>query len=307
MTKSPFYLSLVLLLGTGCTTAQVEAPALQAPPQKSRVQAVKKNLQARKNATQEIPPVLGGMVQSDSWVIYKDKQQEEFSGHVSYDNDFYVFKADYALSDRARQQFTAKGNVYLKQTEKDGLSYEAYADNARYNYTTQKGALSASKNKFIKLIYTPSATEPAVTATAQKADFDLNTRIFTLEGNVFVVRPTPTGTQTLRADKMVVKQLEDFVRLDGNAQLSDGDRTLEADTILYDGQHNESYAFGSRPLAQGKTENGTFAIIADKVSSDSEGNTIVLDGQVQGWFVSPELNSIDTAKYNQGFSYGIKK
>ena len=304
-------LSLFTVLGgiflclQACTTVPVEAPVVEAP-KANRLQTAKKTLKNKKQATAEIPPVLGGIVQSNSWVIYKDKEQEEFKGNVSYDNGFYVFKAAYALSDRAHQTFTAKGNVYLKQTEKHGSSYEAYADEARYNYKTQKGTLTTYKNKQIKLNYLP-LNEPSVTAMADKGTFDLNTRIFTLEGNVLISRPTPQGVQTMRAQKALVKQLEDFVRLDGNAQISDEARTLEAETIIYDGQHNQSYAYGARPLVSGKTDDGSFAIIADRVSSDAEGNSIVLDGQVQGWVISDELNSIDTDKFNKGFSYGTKK
>ena len=69
---------------------------------------------------------------------------------------------------------------------------------------------------------------------------------------------------------------------------TDSQRTLEAETIVYDGAQNASYAYGARPLVHGTTEQGTFAVIADKVSADNEGNKITLDGKVQGWMVSPQ-------------------
>lgn len=301
--KKYTFLLLILVWLVGCKTVRVEKlPEVQAPKQTEQVSRVKKSLNHKKKETQ-IPPVLGGIVQSDSWIIYKDKQQEEFSGHVFYDNDIYVFKADYALSERAQNRLFAKGNVYLKQREPGGPTYEVFADEARFNYHTQKGTLKAFKNKQIKLIYT-DVNEPPVTATAQKASFDLNEQIFVLEGNVFISRTTAEGTQTMSAQKATFKQLENYVLLEGNAVLSDGHHSLEADTIVYDGANNQSYAFGDRPLAKGQTEQGTFAIIADKVSSDAEGSKIVLDGKVQGWLVSPELNAQDFSKFNKGFSYG---
>ena len=280
------------------TQDQVETPVV------NRLKIAKQSLQAKRATRQEIPSVLGGIVQSDNWTVYRDKQQEEFSGHVFYDNGTYTFKSDYALSERAHNRLTAKGNVYLKQKESNGTTYEIYAHTARYNYKTQQGTLKArNASTPVKLIYTPTNEQP-VTATAQKVTFDLDKRIFTLEGNVHLEHNTPQGPQTLSARKAYLKQMEEYIQLEGNAVLSDSLRFLEAETIIYDGAHNESYASGNRPLLHGSTEQGTFAIIADKVSSDAEGNKVMLDGKVQGWFVSPQVNQVDFSKFNQGFSYG---
>ena len=298
----PFIFAIFLL--SACTkTVQVRDTQMQAAPVKNRIKQVKQSFQDKKAINKEIPSILGGVVKSDRWVIYKDKQQEEFSGNVFYDNGTYTFKADYALSERSLHRITAKGNVYLKQKEKD-TSYEAYADWVRFNYKTQQGTLNTThKGHFLKLIYTDENDIP-VTATAQKATFDLNTQVFTLEGNVHIERTYDKGMQSMTADKITVKKLEEFVLLEGNAVLSDGERTLEAKTILYDGAHNTSSAYGDRPLLHGTTPQGTFAIIADRVSSDAEGNQIKVEGNLQGWFVSPEVNKIDFSKFNQGLHYG---
>lgn len=304
MNRYGLFLLLFFPLLVACTPKlQVTQEQVQTPVV-NRLKAAKQSLQSKHTSRQEIPSVLGGIVQSDNWTVYRDKQQEEFSGHVFYDNGTYTFKSDYALSERAYNRLTAKGNVYLKQKEPNGTTYEAYAHTARYNYKTQQGTLQARNSSTpVKLIYTPTKDQP-VTATAQKVTFDLDKRIFTLEGKVHVERNTPQGLQTLSARKAYLKQTEDYIKLEGNAILSDSLRSLEAETIIYDGAHNESYASGERPLLHGSTEQGTFAIIADKVSSDAEGNKVILDGQVQGWFVSPQINQVDFSKFNQGFSYG---
>jgi len=308
MNRHPFllYMLSTLLVLSGCKTVHVKTPPVEKPAKVSRVQQTKNTLKNKKSSVAQVPSVLGGLVKSDDWVIYPDKAQEEFLGHVSYDNGIYTFKADYALSERNKNRFTAKGNVYLKQQEKFSPSYEAYADYAQFNYKTQKGVLTSAANKRIKLIYT-DGTEPPVTVMADKGSFDLATRIFIFEGKVLIERTTPEGMQTMSADKATIKQTENFVQLEGNATLSDGARTLAAETIVYDGTNNKSYAYGDRPLAYGTTEQGTFAIIADKVSSDAEGNQIILDGKVQGWLVSPELNKVDTSKYGRGLEHGIAK
>lgn len=274
---------------SGCKTMRAEGPAIKLPPAKPRIEQAKHSLQNKKDAAAKLPPVLGGLVSSDSWVIYKDKQQEEFKGNVSYDNGVYSFRSDYALSERAQNRFSARGNVYLKQAEPGGPVYQAYADDARYNYHTQKGVLNANKGKKIRLIYTDGGQEP-VTAYAKKASFNLADEIFVLEGDVRVERPTPEGLQTLTAQKATVRQAQNHMLLEGGAALADPQRTLRAETIVYDGNNNQSYAYGSRPLLSGKSEQGTFAIIADKVQSDNEGRKVVMDGKVQGWVVSPKLN-----------------
>ena len=280
------------VLAAGCYSVKVSAPTVETPKQAVKVKQAKEQLKLKKQTAKEIPSVLGGIVESDSWVIYKDKQQEEFSGNVSYDNGAYVFKADYALSERALNRITARGNVYVKQTEKDGSFYEAFADWARYNYQTQKGSVKGTKKVPVKLVYRDEKKQ-LTTALADHIDFDLDTRSFELAGNVRVVREGLEGAQHLSADNVFIRQDDNYVRLTGNAQLNDANHALAADEIVYDGANNQAYSQGGRVLAQGSAEQGRFAIIADKVVSDSEGNTIELDGRVQGWLVSPELKKTE--------------
>ena len=269
-----------LLLAGACRTVKIETPALS---------QAKKSLAPQKLSSRDLPATLGGLVQSDSWVIYKDKEQEEFVGNVSYDNGAYIFRADYALSDRAKHTFSARGHVFLRQNNPDSSFYQAQADRGTYNYQTQQGQLTAQGKTPVTLIYRDEKGQ-TTTATARKAQFDLNQKIYVLEKEVYLERPTPTGVQTMTAQKATVKQLQNYMRLEGKATLSDGKRTLAADTMIYDGQNNASYAYGDRPLLQGSSEQGTFAVIADQIQSDAEGKQIHLDGKVQGWLVSPEIN-----------------
>lgn len=277
-----------LLLCTACTV-RTTVKEVSVPKPAPHINRTKTNLKAKQKAAADIPPVLGGLVQSDNWVIYKEEQKEEFTGHVLYDNDAYFLQADYALSERAQNRFTARGNVYLRMRTPEGVQYEVYAHTAQYNYKTMKGRLSAAGNTPVKLIYS-DGNNPPVTATARQGTFNLQEQIFVLSGQVHVNRPVENTTHTLTADKATIKNVQDYVRLDGNASVSDGERTLEADTIIYDGQHNLSHAYGARPLAYGTSEQGAFAVIADSLQGDSEGHQIHLDGRVQGWLVSPRLN-----------------
>ncbi len=285
---------LFVALGTvclaGCKAAQVATPTVTDVAQPKQTLAQKKaSLKGKTQAASALPEALGGLVQSDEWIIYKDKQQEEFKGHVSYDNGVYVFKAGYALSDRAQNTITASQNVYLKQQNPQGPTYQVQCDWGLYNYKTGKGTLKSTSKSPVRLSMTDDTQ--TVTARAKQITFNTTTQIFILTGDVHATRTTEQGTQTMQADKATLRQLEDFVHLEGNAVLSDGEHTLQADTVIYNGAKNEARAFGARPLATGTTEQGTFAIIADSVSSDAQGTVVHLDGRVQGWLVSPEINN----------------
>ncbi len=282
-----FSISLLLFIA-GCRTTHVAGPEPITLHPKPTLSQVKKSLSPHPSA-QQLPSALGGLIQSDRWVIYKDKQQEEFSGHVFYDNGTYVFRADYALSDRAHGTLSARGNVYLRQNNPDGSFYQAQADKAFYNYNTQQGTLQSNGKSRIKLI-SRDAKGQLLTATARKAQLDINKKIYILEKDVQLERTSSQGTQTVTAKKATLKQLQNYILLEGNAVVTDGKRTLTADTIVYDAENNTSHAYGARPLAQGITEQGEFAVIADEIQSDAAGNQIQLNGKVQGWFVSPQIN-----------------
>ena len=277
-------------LMTGCYTVRTDLPNADAvtKPAKQVLRQRKDQLKTKQKAP-SLPQSLGGVLKSDEWTIYKDEEQEEFKGHVSYDNGVYTLRAGYVLSDRKNDTLIATEHVYIKQHEPQSPTYEAYADRAVYHYKTEKGKLTSTSKNPVKLIMTEQTQ--TVTATARQIDFDINTQIFTLTGSVFAKRTTPEGTQTMQADKVIFKQQEDYLYLDGHALLADEQRTLQADTVIYNGAKNEAHAFGERPLLTGSAEQGTFAIIADNVSSDAAGDVVVLDGNVQGWLVSPELNN----------------
>lgn len=296
MQKHPSVLLLVCLAGAllsaACHTVRVQGPEVSTPNVKPKLNETKKSFFPKQFSSGELPQVLGGLVQSDSWIIYKEKQQEEFTGHVSYDNDAYTFRADYALSDRAHNTFFARGNVFLRQQNQDGSYYEARSHQARYNYYTQKGELSGRGKTPVTLVYHNVKGE-TVTATSQKATFDLNQKIYILQNNVRIERPAAQGTQVITAQKATYKQAQQYALLEGDVTVTDHLRTLQAKTIIYDGENNISVAQGDRVLAHGTTDQGTFAIIADKVQSDNEGNRVKLDGQVQGWLVSPKINQAD--------------
>lgn len=275
------------LVAAGCKTQEVSASEA-IPSSGSTLQEKKQILQSKHKPTFQMPQTLGGIVKSDEWVIYKDKEQEEFTGHVSYDSDIYTFRADYALSDRKANTVTAKRHVYLKKKELPDTVYEAFADEGHYNYKSGKGKLGSTTTSPVRIVLTDSGQ--TVKASAKQLVFDTQSQIFTLSGNARVTRTTAQGVQTLQADKITFKQLENYLYLQGNAKISDQARMLEADSIIYDEKNNLAHAYGARPLATGTTDQGTFAIIADDIHSDAQADVVFLEGRVQGWAVVPALN-----------------
>ena len=292
-----FPLLLGLCFTSACRTTRIEGPVTRPLEPKPALTQAKKSLAPKKLSSKEIPPVLGGLIQSDNWIIYKDKQQEEFSGHVSYDNGTYIFRADYALSDRARNTFTARGNVFLRQNNPDGSFYQAQGERGSYNYQTQKGELFGTRTKPAELVHRDEKGH-LIKAFAQNIYFNLNEKVYVLEKNVRIERDSEPGPQVITAQKITLKQLQEFALAEGEATVTDGKRTLVADTLVYDRKNNLSHAYGARPLTYGQTEQGSFAVIADEIKADAEGKQIHLDGQVQGWFVSPQIND---SKLNKNF------
>ena len=106
-------LGAILLSGCFSLSDKTDNSPLPTPNQsvaKQVAQQKKNTLQAAKpNAS--LPDMLGGILSSDRWTVYQEKDQEEFEGNVRYDNEQYIFRADYALSERKQNRLTAKGNV----------------------------------------------------------------------------------------------------------------------------------------------------------------------------------------------------
>lgn len=292
MKKSIYFFPFLLLplLAAGCASVKMEGPVLKNPVPKV-VKATEKAKE--KKPTFEVPKTLGGIVSSDSWVIYPEKEQEEFKGHVYYDNGVYTFRSDYALSDRKKGTFSASGNVYIKQAPAQGPVYEAQADSGFYNYTSATGELrSTNKNNFVRLKYT-DIDHITTNAQARRATFNINNQTYNLYQNVTLRRPTEYGLATVTADKLSVRQGDEYAILEGNAKVTTPNHSLTAQTIEFDGKNNRSYAYGSRVLGQGKMEEGTFAIIADRADLDNESRKVSFKGKVAGWIVSDEINKAE--------------
>lgn len=302
--RAPLFALLLstLVCLTGCfgvkdrQTIQRTGPDLNAA--KTALNQKTQKIKEKKDQSSQLPQVLGGVVSSDRWIVYKEKEEEEFEGNVRYDNGTYLFRADYALSQRKKNLLTAKGSVYLRKNEPDHSYYELYARQAFYNYATAEGQAQGTRKQKLKLIYKDVKGDLA-TALALRATFNTKQEVYVLSGDVFVTYLDHLGQKsTLQADKISIRKKDNYALLEGNAVVQNQDYTLRSQSIEYDGKQKMAYAYGQRPLANGKTQDGTFAIIADKVSAETDSRKIRLSGQVKGWVVSEQINN---SKANETF------
>ena len=220
---------------------------------------------AQKN-DKELSAVLGGMVQSDKWIIRKDKAEEEFIGNVKYENDIYKITADKALSQRALFCYTLSGNVFASKKQ-DGQTLTLTANKIFFNQKKDSGYAQGTKKKQINLSLEN-------------------------ENNMF----------NLYADRLDFgRQFANF-QAEGDCELNDLNNTLYAGKMTFDAQTQVFTAENLRPLFFGYNDDGDYALQADKITADNKNGIYKAQGKVHGWIVPAE----DISKYTQGNTDGTK-
>ncbi len=194
--------------------------------------------------------LLGGLVQSDRWLVDQNKQTEEFIGNVFYQNDNYTLKADYALSDRKAKTYTLKGNVFAQQ-DIDGILSTIKADNFFYNHAKDNGQITASPKKQVQINY-----------------------------------ETQDNFYQIYGDRITfTNKLSSFTSY-GNAQAGDLNNTIYADVISYNLAAGAFEAAGGRPMLEGYTADGDFALKADSITANTLQKTYAAKGSVTGWITT---------------------
>lgn len=192
--------------------------------------------------------LLGGIVQSDSWIIRKNKLEEEFAGNVHFENDIYKIHADRAISRRKEQTYTIEGNVRASRRDKD-FSAEITAAKIFYNNISQTGFAAGDKKSRLTLYYEP-AGGPVYRVYGDRLDFADKFNAFTLSGN---------------------------------GELHDGRNTLRAGKMSYNRQTGAFEAWGQRPLLTGSNDEAYYALQADKIAANTREGIYRAQGRAQGW------------------------
>lgn len=235
---------------------------------------------------QSLPPgLLGGMLKSDSWVIRKDLQQEEFKGNVSYDSALYKLKADHALSDRAKNTFTLNGKVYLYNKTADGNTAELYSQSAFYN-TAKKTAVAKSGKTPLKLIYD---TPGFYTITAQSKTLNLNLakNHAQLNDNVKIKYETDVDFTLAFADKATINRAQNTALLEGNVEIDNKEYSVLAGKVFLDNNTNLLEVEGNYPLITADLEDANLAMQSDKIVLNTLTKKANASGRVSGW-ISPK-------------------
>ena len=195
-----------------------------------------------------LAPILGGMVESDSWIIRKDKNEEEFIGNVRYENENFKIKADRALSRRAAQEFTIEGEVYAQYTSADAQA-ALKAERVFYSQAKDTGYATAKKNKQVEAAY-----------------------------NI-----TDGASYKLYGDRLDFADKFTQYKMTGWAELSDNNNTLYAGQMDFDFNTGIFEATRNRPLMWGFTDDGDYAVQADTITARTREGLYRAEGRVQGW------------------------
>jgi lipopolysaccharide export system protein LptA len=202
--------------------------------------------------------LLGGLVQSDRWIIRKDKNEEEFIGNVRYENDIYKIDAHRALSNRKERTYTIEGNIRaLRSDKKTGERAELKAQKVFYNKPLDFGYAVAAQKKQISIFY--DTADNKYKLYGNKLDF---------------------------SDKFT------NFKIIGNAKLHNIDNKLYAQEIVFNTQNGILRASGGRPVLNGSNEDADYAVQADIITAQTQENKYKAQGKVQGWITSKkEINT----------------
>ena len=197
--------------------------------------------------SEDVSMLLGGMLKSDKWVIRKDAMEEEFKGHVRYENEKYKLLADKVLSKRKVKKYELTGNVLLSRKD-GGTTLTLTAARVYYDQNKDTGFANAAKKKQVKVVYV-----------------------------------TPDNTYTLLADKVEFSKEASFCKATGNVKITDKENSLKAQSATFDRISGIFEALPQRPQVSGQNEDGSYALEADKIIVDTKKGTIKAVGTSQGW------------------------
>jgi lipopolysaccharide export system protein LptA len=206
---------------------------------------------AQESKKEELSGLLGGIVQSDSWIIRKEKNEEEFIGNVHYENDMYKITADRAVSRRKEQSYTLEGNVYASRSDKKTGKAEIKAQKIFYNKLQDYGYALAPKNKQISLFY--NTEENKYKLYGNKLDFSGNFNNF---------------------------------KITGNGKFYDINNKLYVQQMIFNRESGVFETQGGRPVLSGFNDDGNYALQADKITAFTTERKYKAEGKVRGWVTS---------------------
>lgn len=206
------------------------------------------------DAKYSMPPVLGGVVRSDKWVMRKKPPEEEFTGNVSYKNPNYDVKADWALYKRAEESVSLKGNVRA-MLKKESEQTRVKAHSAEYKHKTGEIWLYPENDKDKVHIFHDDPKQGNWTSVSRTAYID---------------------------------QKEQMALLSGTARITDGKMHSISREARYFNGTGLFRLTGGRPVVWGIFDKYDFAIQGDKAEASKFYNTVTVEGRTRGWIRVPD-------------------
>ena len=196
--------------------------------------------------------IAGGVVQSDEWVVRRDKQEEEFLGHVRFDRARDHLQADWALYQKTLDLWRVKGNLHGRRETPKGETWNVWADEGEYQMKSRDARLRGTRSR---LRFERSFLHKGAAAVWHGA-----------------------------AQEAVLDGAKREVRLSGDVTLDGDDILLRSREAVYDQDTREGAFQGGRPVARFAGEKYIGARQADTLTLDESPRRVAATGSVRGWF-----------------------
>ncbi|MDD4004372.1 MAG: LptA/OstA family protein [Elusimicrobiaceae bacterium] len=194
------------------------------------------------------PPVLGGVVKSDYWKMYRTKGVEVFKGSVSYTNPDYRLKADYAEVDRASGLVRASGGVNGERFWPNGNTSLAKAARTLYSMRDEKAQLWPAAGEKVSLTH----------------------------------NDVKKGTLKTFSDTVIFNGKTQTFLLTGDAEIEGNGITTLSKNALYD-YSSDTFELYGNPVIWGSYKTYDFAITGSSASASNFYENIKFEGDISGW------------------------
>ena len=200
------------------------------------------------NAADKDEFLMGSIVKSKSWKIDRKNNKEIFKGDVSFKNQYYNLKSDYAEYNHKTKFWDLKGNVYCQRVFPNKTSIELICERGVFFEEFENASLYKGK-KPIKTIY-----------------FSNNGR-----------------TLLSYCDEVNINNKTNEVNFKNNFILEAEKNHAYSDNALYDNTNGIFILSGSKPVVIGKEKGYNFALQGDTLKFHKDKNDIEVFGRAKGW------------------------
>ena len=200
------------------------------------------------NAMDKDEFLMGSIVKSKSWKIDRKNNKEIFKGNVSFKNQYYNLKSDYAEYNHKTKYWDLKGNVYCQRVFQNETSIELTCERGVFFEEFENGTLYKGK-KPIKTIY------------------------FSNDGR----------TLLSYCDEVNIDNTTNNINFKRNFILETQKSHAYSANALYDHENGIFILSGSKPVVIGKEKGYNFALQGDTLKFYKDKNDIEVHGRAKGW------------------------